>query len=876
MYRGLRFISDPDADGRGQGALLQSYAIELLLFCGKFNLAEQVNMRSAAFREHESRSFEDYRCFVQEHMLALGGDKALAWCFANHNNSCVHVTAARVKSIIIHLFRERKQELKCDMLRRSGGQIIASDATHKVIGRTDSEGNKLVILVAADRSVLWFGVTRSESYEELGHALDKLADRFKRLGTLNDVIGWYTDTCCNGLKEENLSYHKLRYRSDGGGLRFPNLAHWHLLDAYHAINRVTQAANSAAVGEVVEIAADMSASLFALRREDVDQVVAYLMSPKRKRYKESGAPRPALSIEEAQARAVQKYDHSGLIRRFPHSREEQRHRLLQTMDKWKKRKAIAKEQNKQCAIRSCGRRRIGTIKSMELILEHVDKGCLQYPLPCEDMYINTHLQPKTGLQERMALQGTSKVESVNAEVNRIVDGVSQLDRALTEPYIFFKVAEHNHKRDKALGREDLECVWLDAHKCDAINDEASRIFDGPLPFPCASEPRMHPLLPPHAKFEFIPEGDPNDEAFGFDYLDHILAREAERDALRHAAAEVRGTPVSSMQGGGPGMAPLSTDHGGADSACSDDDLDDPSLPPTAARKRKRSLAVTESDDLEAPKGGQQRSASMKMPISRAFGAAPTKLRVCKPTSAEERSLAKLAANQAYVEQPAGNKKTFDRATAIYNQKVAAKAATDKSFMLHKTTSKHMREFLFQSQACYVAAIRLDRGEGHAGTNLARPCVEASNVENARDAATAGPTADAVQHAHGVITLSALHDVSPPPNASVDAVPSGASPKSNAPAVTNAKLPTNPPTNPPKKSKHSAYNSRERSAELVVQRKEELKGLNVIELKRVAGLLGIKQKVAGVFKKKEALLADIEATWTDTHAISLPESLSPSS
>jgi hypothetical protein len=516
---------------------------------------------------------------------------------------------------------------------------------------------------------------------------------------------------------------------------------------------------------------------------------------------------------------------------------------------------------------------------MELILEHVDKGCLQYPLPCEDMYIDTHLQPKTRLQERMALQGTSKVESVNAEVNRIVDGVSQLDRTLTEPYIFFKVAEHNHKRDKALGREDPECVWLDAHKCDAINVEASRILHGPLPFPCASEPRTYAQLPPPAKFVFIPEGDPNDEAFGFDYLDHILAREAERDALRDAlrdaAAEVRGTPVSSMQGGGPGMAPLSTDHGGADSACSDDDLDDPSPPaPTAARKRKRSLAG--SDNLGAPNGGQQRSASMKMPISRAFGAAPTKLRVCKPTSAEERCLAKLAANQAYVEQPAGTKKTFDRATAIYNQKVAAKAATDKSFMLHKTTSRHMKEFLFQSQACYVAAIRLDRGEGHAGTNLARPCVEASNVENARDAAMAGPTADAVQHAHGVITLSALHDPSPPPNASVDAVPSVASPKSNAPAVTNVKLPTNPPTEPPKKSKHSAYNSRERSAELVVQRKEELKGLNVIELKRVARLLGIQQKVAGVVKTKEALLADIEANWTDTHAISLPESLSPSS
>jgi hypothetical protein len=879
MYRGLTFISDPDADSRGQGALLQNYAVELLLSCGKFNLAEQVNMRSAAFRDHESRTYENYRYFVRQHMPALGGDKALAWCFANHTNSCVHLTEARIKSIIIALFRERKQELKCDMMRRSGGQIIASDATHKVIGRTDSEGNKLVVFVGADRTVLWFGVTRSESYEELGSALDKLADRFKRLGTNDDLIGWYTDTCCNGLKPENLHCHKLRFRSDGAGLRFPNLTHWHLLDAYHAINRVTQAANSAAVGEVVEIAADMSASLFALRKDDVDQVVEYLRSPKRKKYKESGAPRPTLSIEEAQARAVNNYDHSGLIRRFPHCRADQRSRLLKTIDKWKKRKAIAKEQNKQCAIRSCGRRRIGTIRAMELILDHVDKGCLQYPLPCEEMYINIRKQPKTCLQERMALQGTSKVESVNAEVNRIVDGVGQLSQDLTEPYLFFKFGDHNHKRDKALGREDQECVWLDAHKCDAINNEASQLFHGPLPFPCASEPRIYPQLPPPAKYVFIPEGDPNDEAFGFDYLDLILAREAERDALRDDAAEVRGTPGLPMQGGGPGVAPLSAEDGGADSACSDDDRDDVSPPSTAAPRRKRSRAVTNSDDLEASTSGQQRSGSMKTPIGRAFGVARTKLRICKPTSAEERCLAKQAANQAYDEEPAGNKKTFDRATAIYNQMVAAKAATDTSFMLHKTTSRHMREFLFQSQASYVAAIRLDGDAGGAhtlGTNLARPCLEASNVEDARDAATAGPTADAVQHPRGAITQSALHDLSPPPKASVDAVPSCASPKSNAPAVTNSKLPTNPTTEPPKKSKHSAYNSRERSAALVVQCKGELKGLNIIELKRVASHLGIRQKVAGELKKKEALLADIEATWTDTHSISLPEALSPSS
>ena len=79
---------------------------------------------------------------------------------------------------------------------------------------------------------------------------------------------------------------------------------------------------------------------------------------------------------------------------------------------------------------------------MELIVCHMDKGCLQYPLPCEEMYVDTRLQPRTGLQGRMALQGTSKVESMwrSTESQRgrhDVVGIGQLPEELCEPYVWF-------------------------------------------------------------------------------------------------------------------------------------------------------------------------------------------------------------------------------------------------------------------------------------------------------------------------------------------------------------------------------------------------------------------------------------------------------
>ena len=108
LYTDLTFISDTDTKGPGQGAVLADYATSMLLSCGKLNLAEQALLRSDTSRLHEQKTYSAYRNFVQGHLSELGCEKGLAWSFMNHDNSCVQLTEARIKTAIIILFKRRK------------------------------------------------------------------------------------------------------------------------------------------------------------------------------------------------------------------------------------------------------------------------------------------------------------------------------------------------------------------------------------------------------------------------------------------------------------------------------------------------------------------------------------------------------------------------------------------------------------------------------------------------------------------------------------------------------------------------------------------------------------------------------------------------
>ena len=857
LYTDLTFISDTDTKGPGQGAVLADYATSMLLSCGKLNLAEQALLRSDTSRLHEQKTYSAYRNFVQGHLSELGCEKGLAWSFMNHDNSCVQLTEARIKTAIIILFKRRKQEWKCDFLRRSGGTVLASDATHKVIGRTDSEANNLVFILGDDQTILWFGACRSEAWAELGPALDKLADRHKRHGTDDKVVGWYTDTCCNGLNQENMGKHKLLYRSDGAGvevdggnrppafqLRYPNLVHCPFLDLFHAHNRVTQATNQAAVGEVEELSADISTSLFYMLQGDVNTVVQYLMSPRRKKHAESAkGPRP-LNRTEAEIKAVRDYRRDGIIRSYPFPVQKQVENLRGKIEKWKRRKEQAKRANLQCAIRSHTNRRRGTIREMELLLEHVEKGCVQYPLPCEEMWIPIRKQPQTGLQERLAIQGTSKVESVNGTVNRIVDGTSHISRELVEPYFWARALYHNHERDRKLGREDRHCIWLDAHRNSAINADAGRFLAGPLPFPRADQPEKHPLLPPPAKFTFIPLGHSDDEDFGFDYLDALLKRDAERDAMQEvtagATAEVRDTMQGAESSGDEhcGNSAPSADHvaneSRANEAFSEDDAEAPFVQGPHMSKRRKPKATANKS------GGLPRTSNMKTPIGRAYG-----LRICKPTSEAERQLAATAAEQATRELPQLNRATYDRATAIYNGLAIQKAATDSLFSVHQTSRKHMRAFCFESHAKFIATLRLTNA---LGTNPAPP---ESSIEADRNASTVGSTTDAdtgiqpgMRSASDI--LSSLATLS-------------TTNVSTAPDIPTPNTMQSTPAPQQEHSRHAAYAAKTRDAPLTVEH-SKVAQLLVPHLKRLARHLNVPQKVDGSNKDKPKLIADIVARW----------------
>lgn len=859
LYMDLTFISDTDTKGPGQGAVLADYATSMLLSCGKLNLAEQALLRSDASRLHEQKTYGNYRLFVEGHLSDLGCDKGLAWCFMNHDNSCVQLTEARIKTAIITLFKQRKQLWKCDFLRRSGGTVLASDATHKVVGRTDSEANNLVFILGADQTILWFGACRSEAWGELGPALDKLADRHKRHGTLDKVVAWYTDTCCNGLKQENMGKHKLLYRSDGAGvdvdggnrptafqLRFPNMVHPPYLDLFHAHHRVTQATNQAAIGEVEELSADICTSLFYMLQEDVSTVVQYLMSPRRKKHAETAkGPRP-LNQTDAETKAVHDYRKDGIIRSHPFPVYRQVENLKEKIEKWKRRKEQAIRANLQCAIRSHTSRRRGTIHEMELLLQHVEKGCVQYPLPCDEMWIPIRKQPQTGLQERLAIQGTSKVESVNGAVNRIVDGVSHITWQLVEPYVWARSLYHNHERDRKLGREDRHCIWLDAHRNSAINADAGRLLDGPLPFPRADQPEKHPLLPPPAEFTLIPLGHSDDEDFGFDYLAALLKRDAERDAMREARAGATAEVRDTMQGAESsedercGNSAPSADHvaneSRANEAFSEDDAEEPFVQGPPMSKRRKPKATPNKS------GGLPRTSNMKTPIGRAYG-----LRTCKPTSEAERKLATTAAEQATRELPQLNKATFDRATAIYNGLAIQTAATDSFFSVHRTSRKHMKAFCFESHGTFIAAVRLRHAPG------INPARAESSIEADRNASTIGSTPDAETRIEpGMGSASdILSSLATMPTTNI----------STAPDIPTPNTMQSAPAPHQEHSRHAAYAARTRDAPLTVEY-SKVAQLLVPHLKRLARHLNVPQKVDGSNKDKPTLIADIVARWDD--------------
>ena len=126
---------------------------------------------------------------------------------------------------------------------------------------------------------------------------------------------------------------------------------------------------------------------------DEQAVTAYLM---KKKFKiPLTHPRYEQKILAARTAAFKKYRRDGIIRSSSWSIEEQLKRWYELIKNWE---ADRDKEGGNSIIRRESRRMQGTVEAMKAVIPCIKKGCLQDPFPMQKMYLETKVQPITGLQ----------------------------------------------------------------------------------------------------------------------------------------------------------------------------------------------------------------------------------------------------------------------------------------------------------------------------------------------------------------------------------------------------------------------------------------------------------------------------------------------
>ena len=370
----------------------------------------------------------------------------------------------------------------------------------------------LVLVIGDEHTIVAWFVLRSESWTEMHVGLSFLRDRLQRLGTLKELEVWWTDRCCDGAAD--VTQHPLVGIMHGSSLtRAPRK------DTFHAINGVNKTGNEGILEEKSQLGTDLFSALREIPDSELTPVVEWLQS-------QSGTDELSARIK-----ARTKYRHSGIVRNFSLTPGRQLEKWQRVRNKWQVHADSCRRDGVRCVIRrKIDGRLQGTLEEMDCVEPHIRKGCLSDPWPMEEMYINTKLQPKMLLQERLRCGDSNRNEVRHRALNEIVEHVSRMGEDLMDADLdFFAIYFSNRKYDILFERVDehsLGCFpWNDAY----LNADAAEVLDGPLPFPSAAAASRRPLPP----IEPIERDDSRWEPLGFTYLHYL--KEMRSDAVVAAA-----------------------------------------------------------------------------------------------------------------------------------------------------------------------------------------------------------------------------------------------------------------------------------------------------------------------------------------------------
>ena len=135
----------------------------------------------------------------------------------------------------------------------------------------------------------------------------------------------------------------------------------------------------------------------ALRHTSADDeraVALYLLKKKYKIHYETH-PKYEEKLLAARTFAFKHHRRDGMIRTSSWSIEEQLKRWYELIKNWE---ADRDKEGGNSIIRRETRSIQGTVEAMKAVIPCIRKGCLQDPFPMKQMYLETNVQPITGLQ----------------------------------------------------------------------------------------------------------------------------------------------------------------------------------------------------------------------------------------------------------------------------------------------------------------------------------------------------------------------------------------------------------------------------------------------------------------------------------------------
>lgn len=173
----------------------------------------------------------------------------------------------------------------------------------------------------------------------------------------------------------------------------------------------------------------------------------------------------------------------------------------------------------------------------------IRKGCMEDPWPIERMWLDTKVQPITGLQERIKSGETNRNEACHRVLNEIVEGVARMGEDLMEVCLDFMIYFINRKKDVILGRVDAHSLSLFPWDDAALNAEVAELLDGPPLFPASHAPRrpLPPVKPINASMADVWE------PLGFEYLRFLKRQQTEEAAAALAAGAAAAAEEAALE-----------------------------------------------------------------------------------------------------------------------------------------------------------------------------------------------------------------------------------------------------------------------------------------------------------------------------------------